>query len=94
MSRVQVFLLFVCLARSVQTAVGRESETCGAQGCKRSSGAFQKSDLPAGQSSCNEPESWGKEGETWHLSKTFRIKVTELGCPSPRQGFPCSSAAL
>jgi len=31
-----------------------------------------------------QPESCGKGGGTWHLSRTFRNKVMGLSCPKPK----------
>lgn len=69
------------LIKPVQAAVGRKSETLWITGIQPFLGGFPKI-LP----SCwpeQQSESWGKGGDTWHPSKTFRSGVTEGSCPSP-----------
>lgn len=70
------------LAKPVQAAVGRKSETWWNTGMQPLLGEFPKI-LP----SCwpkQQSESWGKGGDTWHPSKceTLRNEVTGGSCPS------------
>lgn len=88
------------LAKPVQAAVGRKSETLWNTGRQQFLGEFPKL-----LSSCwpeQQSESWGMGGDIWHLSKhkTFRSEVTAGSCPSLlpvvrlRPGVPVFSSIL
>lgn len=68
------------LTKPVQAAVGRKTETLWNTGSQQFLGEF-----PKVLSSCwpeQQSESWGRGGDTWHLSKTLRSERTGGSCPS------------